>query len=301
MEPNGAQRQNNLWPSSQARGEFVIRRPEQLRPHPSYVRHQLSVALSELSRLAQRGSSAFRQPISITQDGTLLEGYAQWQLARQQDCQDLMCVEYELSEYEALEWMVQNYRQPATLNDFCRILLALDLEPWLKHKARARQRTCGEQKASSNLTKAERLDVREEIADAAKVSVGNVSKVKNLIAFGHSDVLKALREGEISIHRAWTWLKTSPQGQQKALHTYLSERGLKKTIRKLVARHKFQAKLKPPDVGSIIRQLSTLEADLLDSIDVLIVKAPGKTLSISEDLLQTLNFGEMRSCATNNH
>jgi hypothetical protein len=44
------------------------------------------------------------------------------------------------------------------------------------------------------LTEAGRLDVRNEIARIAGVSVGNVTKVKQLTTTAHLDILKALRE-----------------------------------------------------------------------------------------------------------
>src|SRR5205085_67717 len=98
--------------------------------------------------------------------------------ARLQGRATLPCVEYELTESEALHWLLQRHRRAYALNDFCRILLALDLEPWFKEKARSSQQAGGQDKGSSKLTKAERLDVRSEIAAAAGVSAGNVSKVK---------------------------------------------------------------------------------------------------------------------------
>jgi hypothetical protein len=66
-------------------------------------------------------------------------------------------------------------------NAFCRIFLALDLEPWLREKARLNQSAGGQNKGSSKLTEAQRVDVRSQIAAAAGVSVGNVTKVQQLI------------------------------------------------------------------------------------------------------------------------
>ena len=71
------------------------------------------------------------------------------------------------------------------LNAFCRILLALELEPWFKARARYNQQLGGQKKGSSNLAEADRLDVRSEIAAAAGVSTGNVSKVKQLASAAH--------------------------------------------------------------------------------------------------------------------
>src|SRR5207248_6325810 len=94
---------------------------------------------------------------------------------------------------------------------------ALDLEPSLREKARGNQGVGGKKGDSSNLTEAERLDVRSEIAAAAGVSVGNVSKVKQLMMTARPELRQAVRNGEISIHRAWLCSKQLPGKQQDAL------------------------------------------------------------------------------------
>ena len=161
-------------------GQLVTCRLDELNPHPSYVRHHLAVPASQLSALAERGDRAFLEPLMITQDRTILDGYARLELARLHGRATLPCIEYELTESEALHWLLQKHRRSSGLNDFTRILLALELEPWFKEKARSNQQAGGRQKGSSKLTEAGRLDVRSEIAAAAGVSVGNVTKVKQV-------------------------------------------------------------------------------------------------------------------------
>jgi len=58
------------------------------------------------------------------------------------------------------------HRRSNGLNAFSRILLALELELDFKKKARSNQRSGGQAKGSSNLTEADRVDVRSEIAAA---------------------------------------------------------------------------------------------------------------------------------------
>ena len=71
----------------------------------------------------------------ITQDRTILDGYERLELARLRGWAALPCIEYELTESEALHWLLQKHRRSNGLNDFSRILLALELEPWFKEKA----------------------------------------------------------------------------------------------------------------------------------------------------------------------
>ena len=161
-------------------GRLVTCRLDELHSHPSYVRNDLMVSASQLSALVDLGDLAFRDPIVITRDRFIVDGYGQLALARQQGRLTIRCVEYDLTEQEALQYLLQKHRRSDGWNAFTRISLALDLEPGLKRKARSNQRAGGQNKGLSNLTAAEQRDIRAEIAAAAGVSVGNVAKVKQL-------------------------------------------------------------------------------------------------------------------------
>ena len=58
---------------------------------------------------------------------------------------------------------------------------------------RANQRIGGLHKGSSNLTEAQRVDSRSELAAAAGVSPGNIRKVKQLIESAHPMIKQALK------------------------------------------------------------------------------------------------------------
>jgi hypothetical protein len=246
-------------------GQLVTCRLDELRPHPSYVRNCLTVPASQLSALVERGDRAFLEPLMITQDRTVLDGYARFELARLQGRATLPCIAYELTESEALHWLLQKHRRSNGLNDFTRMLLALELEAWFKEKARSNQQGGGRNKGSSKLTEAGRLDVRSEIAAAAGVSVGNVTKVKQLTTTAHSDLLQALRSREISIHRAWGWSKAPPERQREELRLYQSQRGIKKAIRLMVSRHRSRCLPAGLDPGNQAGRFSALEPKLVVS------------------------------------
>jgi hypothetical protein len=237
-----------------------------------------------LSAVAERGERAFLEPLVITKDRTILDGYARAELARLRGRATLPCIECELTESEALRWLLEKHRRSHGLNDFTRILLALELEPWFREEARSNQQAGGRKKGSSKLTEAARLDVRSEIAAVAGVSVGNVSKVKQLKVMAHSDLLWALRNREISIHRAWLWSKESPEDQSKELRFYKSEQGTKKTIRSLVSRHRSKRLPVEPELGNLIRQLSALDASKSGPVRVAVIRAPGRTIFLTEEL-----------------
>jgi hypothetical protein len=283
------------------RGHLVTLHPDELHPHPSYTRHSLTVHAYQLSAVAELGDLAFRDPLITTQDHIILDGFARWTLARLQGRSTLECIQYEMSESEALQNLLQRHRRSSGLNDFIRICLALELEPFLKSKGRAKQQAGGQNKGSSTLTEAARVDVRKEIARIAGVSVGNVTKVKQLTTNPHSDIIKALREKELSIHRAWLWSKLPPEEQQEQLWLHQSKKGIRKTIRHLLSPHLPKTAPRALSVSDLIKLVSALQSGSLDSIKVVPINIPGKIVLVTEELFRSLDAQEALAliCPTN--
>ncbi len=277
-----------VWQCGDNPGQLVTCRLSELRPHPSYVRLRFTVPASKLSSLAERGELAFREPLVITRERIVIDGYLRWELARRKGRPVHSCIEYELTEEESLRWLLQKHRRSNGMNDFCRILLALELEPCLKEKALSNQRLGGRMKGLSNLTEAATVDVRKEIAAAAGVSVGNVTKVKQLVETGHPELLEALRGGEASIHRAWKWRTESPDQQIEVLRTYRNKKGVNKAIRDLISRHEPRNSPITPDLASLVRRLSALSSDERSSVGVSEIRVPGKMIFVTEELMQSL-------------
>jgi hypothetical protein len=269
-------------------GQLVTCRLDELRPHPSYVRHCLTVPARQLSALAERGDRAFSQPLVVARDHTILDGYAQFELARMQGRATLQCVAYELTESEALYLLLERHRRSDGLNAFCRVLLALELEPWLKEKARLNQQAGGQNKGSSRLTEASRLDVRREIAAAAGVCPANVSKVKQLTMTARPQLLRALRGQEISIHRAWLWSKEPSDKQLVELRRYQDNRSTNK-IKRLILRHKSKGIAVAVDPGGVLKRLAGLGPNELATVSVRTVNGSGKAIYLTEDLIHSLS------------
>ncbi|HYX52703.1 MAG TPA: hypothetical protein VE783_04580 [Candidatus Limnocylindrales bacterium] len=213
----------------------MFRDPQELCPHPSYARHGLAVSADTLSAIRARGELAFLEPMITTRDRLIIDGYARWELAKELQFPRLQCIEYDLSETESLSLPLQRHRRANVLNNYSRIMLAFDLEPELSEKARTNRQIGGQQKGWSNLTKAEILHVRSEIAKAAAVSVGNVTKVKQLNARCVPEINTALFNAEVSIHWAWKLRDAPAEDQLDALGRSRFEKGLLKDVRKLVA------------------------------------------------------------------
>jgi hypothetical protein len=276
-------------PFHDVEGKLVSCRVDELRPHPGYVRNHIGIPASQLSPLAELGDLVFREPLLITQDRTILDGYARWNLARQRGWLTLPCIEYDLPEAEALYWLLQKHRRSNGLNAFSRILLALELEPWLKEQAKSNQRVGGQNRGSSKLTEAEKVDVRSKIAAAAGVSAGNVSKVKQLTVHAPPEILQALREGDVSIHRASLWLRT-PGKQDDQLRLHRNLRGMTRKIDSLLRAHRQSNSAGPGDldVQRIGSALAAMDSRRKTSVLISAIRVPGEVLLLSTELLQAL-------------
>src|SRR5690349_5965725 len=112
---------------------------DQLSPHPGYVKHQLSVSLAQLTALSALGDLAFEQPIIVTQTGVVIDGYARWELARTQGRKSILCLEYQFSVDEALQRLIVSHHPSKGFTSYCLSLLALDLEPGIRERARLNQ------------------------------------------------------------------------------------------------------------------------------------------------------------------
>jgi Putative transposase/Transposase zinc-binding domain len=192
-----------------------------------------------------------------------------------------------MTEEEALFWLIRKHQRSDGLNAFCRILLALELEPWFKARARCNQQLGGQKKGSSNLSEADRLDVRSEIA-AAGVSAGNVSKVKHLASAAHSHVLEALRAGQGSIHQATVWLR-KPAKQLDALGMHQNRRGITTAVNSLLRAHREVERGDQLDAPHIAAALARLSSEQSDTILVAEVKVPGVVLLVSTALRQGID------------
>ncbi len=275
-------------------GQIVSCDPQELRPHPSYARHGLSVSACKLASLRARGEQAFLEHIPITRDRIIIDGYAQWELAKELKRPILHCIEYDLSETEALEWLLQRHRRSTGLHNYARIMLALDLEPELTGIARANKQIGGQQKGLSNLTKAEHVHVRSEIARAAGVSAGNVTKVKQLNKTCADELKKALSNDEISIHWAWKLREECPEDQLDALGRLRFVGGLKMEIRQRAAYRRKRHASKSQNANEIVSRLADLGHQELQAIRVTVLKGIEPEIFITEALARKIGLEQLR-------
>ena len=224
--------------SVEAVPHMEMRRTDDLKPHPSLLKQGLSPTNERLLPLGKLGETIFEQPLLITLENLIVDGYARWRIARQRERDTVLCQVLQLTEQEALQRILQNHCRPDWLNAFSRIQLALDLEPWFQEKARTNQSNGGKNKGSSKLTEDRRIDCRKQIAALASVSTGNVTKVKQILDSPRAQrLIAALRPGEIRIHRAWTLRMLSSSKLEDALGYKKFKKQSGARIRKLLAKH----------------------------------------------------------------
>jgi|SRR5579864_483135 len=281
--PTGLTQRADNW-----RTRLISRPVDELRPHPSYACHKLSVDALRLSALAERGDLAFCDPIVITHDRIVIDGYARWELAKRTGRQFLDCIEHELSLEEALAELIRIHCALPGLTDFVRIELALDMEPYFQQKALVNQQAGGQSKGSSKLTIDQRVDTRREVARVAGVSSGNVRKVKHILAHACSNLLQSARAEEVSINLADKWSHESHAQQQEYLRLVRIERGIKRKARNLVTA--YAARLSSSTRDRQVIKLPDLVGLLNDtgSIEVEIVDAPGRTIFVTKELIHSL-------------
>ena len=103
----------------------LVHRPTAtLRPHPTYQACGGPIAGTRVRRVAQE-RGPIRESLLTTTAGTILDGHARWQVALDRQQPTLPCIEYDLTEEEALQFVIERHRQSEGLNDFCRIVLGL--------------------------------------------------------------------------------------------------------------------------------------------------------------------------------
>jgi hypothetical protein len=209
----------------------------ELKPHPALVKNGMLPSASKLVALESLGEAFFEQPLSITQDDLIVDGYARWALAHKQGRETLSCIQYQMTELQALERIIDSHRRPnlsQKWNDFSRISLALSLEPIFREKAREKQSVGGRDKLPPKLTEDEPFDCRKELARLAGVSTGNISKVRLILGSGIPRLVEEARCGAISIHAGWQIARLGPADQEIQLSRRRTHIRRKARIDKLI-------------------------------------------------------------------
>ncbi len=234
----------------------LMRETSSLSPHPAIVRMQLRPKEAHVLKLKSIGPSIFGQPLLITKGGIIVDGHARWMAAKELGLKEIPCLEVDLSRDETLARIISEVSKSNWLVRFVRVELALPLADRLREKGRLNQKLGGHQKGLSNLTEAERVNTRDEVEHMAGVGAGTVTKVQQILSNKMaSQVVQALRLGEVSIHFAWKLRKLSHSDQIDAITAKRIKRESRQTLVRL-------AKGKAPISSSLRESLRLIASGL---------------------------------------
>ena len=239
--------------------------------------------IDELNEAARLKNLSVPEPILITTNGTILAGFGRWHSAVLEGRNEIDCIEYPLSEEEALQFIINHHQPQRGWNAFRRIRLALELELYFHQRALDNMSAGGKYKGSANLPAAQRIEVRQEIARAAVVGSRNVSSVKTILQTAHPRLIDALTDGNLSINRAISWCKLPKAQQVEEFTNYFWERKTQKAIRQSIGRpEKNKSNL---DFCAVIDALQEHEARQPGSVLVRVGHLQSTVVLIGQDLL----------------
>ena len=231
----------------------VVRSPKQLRLHPALEEIGWTGVIDELSDAGRLTNLSLSDPVLITTNGMILAGFGRWQSAVFDGRYEINCIEYPLTENEALQFIISHHQPQRGWNDFVRICLALTLEPYFQQRALDNMRAGGKHKGSTNLSEADCIDVRHEIAKVAGTGTGNVSKVKAIMQSSHPNIIVGLQNGLLRIHRAWQWRKLPKLQQKEEFARHEEERFRRKLVREFSDEHS-DVSLDPAQIIQVLQR-----------------------------------------------
>ena len=144
----------------------------------------------------------------MTWNHIIVDGHNRWKII-----QENPDIHYETTEMiffsrnDVMAWMIRNQLGRRNLTAFARTELSLKLKPILAEEAEKRMKA-GKADPVPNLAQGK---VRDEIAKAAQVSHGTVSKVEKILDKAPEEVKEQLRKGEVSINKAYNEIREAEQ------------------------------------------------------------------------------------------
>ena len=260
----------------------MVRSLQQLHLHRALEEVGWSGVIDEFNNAARLKGPSAPVPVLVTTNGTILAGFGSWQAAVFDGRHEVDCIEYPITEDEALRFTLDYHQTRCGWNAFVRVRLALALESNLRQRALDNMRAGGRYKGSANLPEAHHIDVREEIAHIAGVSPRYVSNVKSIFEVAHPRLIGALRDNTLTINRALQFCKLPRAEQLEQFIRYSEERATNKVIRQTITQPKEEkASL---DVVSVLDSLQRQEARQPGSIAVRVGRHKRTVVLIGQDL-----------------
>jgi hypothetical protein len=99
----------------------VVRTSNQLRLHPALAEIGWTGVIDEFNEATRSKDQSVPEPILITTNGTILAGFGRWRLAVFDDRHEINCIEYSLSEEEALQFIISHHQPQSGWNKYIRV------------------------------------------------------------------------------------------------------------------------------------------------------------------------------------
>ena len=195
---------------------------------------------------------------------------------------EINCIEYPLTDDESLQFILIHHRPQHGWNAFIRTCLALRLEPYFQQRALDNMRAGGRYKGLADLPKAQRVDVREEIAALAGVAPRTVTNVKTILKTAHPRLIEALKEGTLTINRALQLCKLPKSEQMEHFICWGEQRAIKKVIRASLTESGTKACL---DIPTLLTTLQLEEARQPGSVSARVSRLQRTVILVGQDLL----------------
>ena len=264
-------------------GRSVVRSPEQLRLHRALEELGWTGVIDEFNDAARLKNQSIPDPILITTNGTILAGFGRWWLAVFDRRHEISCIEYPLGENDSLQFILTHHQTRRGWNAFVRICLALTLEPYFQQRALDNMRAGGKYKGWANLPDLQRIEVRQEVANAAAVGARNVTSVKALLKLAHPRLIEALRDRTLTINRAIQFCKLPRAEQLEQFIRYSEECATNKVIRRSIARPKEEKT--GPHAVTVLNALQQQEVLQPGSVVVRVGRHHRTVIHVGRDLL----------------
>ena len=144
-------------------------------------------------------------------NGTIIDGHNRYEICQKQkiafDTQDIEFAD----DNEAKIWIIKNQFGRRNINNATRAMLALELEPLIKEKAKENLSESGGDRKSEtaksglqNSVKAIKpINTQKEVADIAGLSHSTIHEAKKVKESGNQEVIDKMKAGTMSIHKAY--------------------------------------------------------------------------------------------------
>ncbi len=264
-------------------GRPVVRSPEQLRLHRALGELGWTGVIDEFNDAARLKNLSVTEPILVTTNGMILAGFGRWRLAVFERRREIPCIEYPLSEDDALQFILTHHQARRGWNAFVRTCLALTVKPLFQKRAIDNMRAGGKYKGWANLPEVQTIEVRQEVANVAGVSARTVTNVETLLKLAHPRLKQALQDATLTINRALQFCKLPQAEQLEQFFLHSEERAINKVIRQLIARPKEEKA--SPHIVTVLNSLRRQELQQPGSVVVKVGRNQRTVILVGRDLL----------------